>query len=538
MTNPFKVIAPAIGARGLLLTLLGLVLLARAVPTLLSMQGMPDIAAAAIGVFLLTFGVVDLVRAAQKMTRLRKEKLEVAPIDLVYSPGGSGGERLPRSLMAADDNPNEANQAAMIDWLARVFPRIAFLPGPYTGILHGVLIGLLLGVMGIIAMIGLRVLLAGSTTPAQLALIIDWSMWFYFVLGFGFWAAISRFGFRRALHFESHLGAARMVGAFVILLGGAIALTVASTTAGNMPPPPELGVLPALLVAGSLGVILGSAVIILARSRRAPSEYSVYRDEEFVTVGMHPTDIINVIKSYTGKLIGGNYWHLGSWKPQFAEHTAVSAGEFEADLNAESSIALNDAAGSRPERRLGAALAWLGVLLIAAAGFFLFRAASIEWTSATATANALALPVGLTVFGFLFYRVGLVPIAELEWTSVITSCVITGTFQTQGGMAFMNSGDHSLKGSVLTSATIQPRCAYLTSVGYLLPGASRHKVPRLIDRVEPAGPIAKELIAAVHNQARQMMSAGAQPMQPAGPALADQSEEAETDDPGTRPSTH
>lgn len=538
MMNPFKVIAPAIGVRGLLFTLLGLVLLARAVPTLLSMQGMPDIAAAAIGVFLLTFGVVDLVRAAQKMTRLRKEKLEAARIDLMYSPG-DGVERLPPRLMASDENPNEANQAPMIDWLARVFPRIAFLPAPYTGILHGVLIGFLLGVLGIVAMIGLRVLMAGSTTPPQLTLILDWSMWFYFVLGFGFWARISWGGFRRALQVvKGPLSAVRMVGAFVVLLGGAIALTTASTLAGNMPAPPELGVLPAILVAGSLGVILGSLAIILVRSRRAPSEYSVYRDEEFVTVGMHPTDIINVIKSYTGKLIGGTYWHLGNWKPQFAEHTAVSAGEFEADLNAESSIALNDAVGSRPEKRLGAALAWLGVLLIAAAGFFLFRAASIDWTSATATANALALPVGLTVFGFLFYRVGLVPIAELEWTSVITNCVITGTFQTQGGMAFMNSGDHSLKGSVLTSATIQPRCAYLTSVGYLLPGASRQKVPRLIDRVEPAGPIGKELIAAVHNQARQMMSAGAQPMQPAGPALADQSEEADTDDPQSRPSTH
>jgi len=537
MTNPFKVIAPALGVRGLLFSLLGLVLLARAVPTLLSMQGMPDIGAAAIGVFLLTFGVVDLVRAAQKMTRLRKEKLEVAPIDLVYSAGG-GGERLPRTLMAADDNPNEANQAVMIDWLARVFPRTAFLPGPYTGILHGVLIGLLLGVLGVVAMIVLRVLLAGSTTPPQLALILDWSMWFYFVLGFGFWAAISRFGFRRALHFEKHLGAVRMVGAFVVLLGGAIALTIASTLAGNMPPPPGLGVLPTILVAGSAGVILGTAVIILVRSRRAPSEYSVHRDEEFVTVGMHPTDIINVVKSYTGKLAGGQYWHLGSWKPQFAEHTAVSAGEFEADLNAESSIALNDGMGVRPEQRLGAALAWLGVLLIAAAGYFLFQAASTDWSSATRSVNALALPAGLTVFGFLFYRVGLVPVAELEWTSVITSCDISGTFQTQGGMAFMNSGDHSLKGSVLTSATIQPRCAYLTSVGYLLPGASRQKVARLIDRVEPAGPIAKELIAAVHNQARQMMSAGTQQMPPAGPALTDQSEEAEAEDPGTRPSTH
>jgi hypothetical protein len=119
------------------------------------------------------------------------------------------------------------------------------------------------------------------------------------------------------------------------------------------------------------------------------------------------------------------------------------------------------------------------------------------------------------IFGALFYRLGLIPVSEMEWTSVITNCLITGTFQAQSGMALMSAGDHSIKGSVLTNATVQPRCAYLTSVGFLRPGAAKHKVPRLIDKVEQAEQVSNEILAAIHNQARQMMSVGTQlpPMQ-------------------------
>lgn len=522
MKNPFKKIAPALGARGALFSLLGLVLLARAVPSLINVDRTPDLAAALIGALLLAVGVVDLIHAAQRLTRLRKEKLEFSPIDYAYV-RGAGGQQIPPNLMSADENPNEVGQANLIEWLARVFPKLAYLPSPYKGALHSVLIALSLGILGVVILVLLRVLLAGSSSTAQLSAVLDWYLWMYFVLGFVFWAAISRYGFRRALHFESHLNGRKMVGIFLALLTVSVVVIFGMTESEANPlPPPDLGALTTILVLGSIIVIASTAAIVFIRSKRAPDQYSVYRGEEFFTVGMHPTDMINVIKSFTGKLGEGSYMHLGSWKPDFKEHTAVSAGEFEADLNAESVIKLNDNGASTPETTIGTGLAWLGILLTAASGFLLWQAAGGNWGSSNAFVELLRTPIALTIFGVLLYRLGIIPVAELKWTSVLTTCHITGTFQTQGGMALMNAGDQSIKGSVLTSATVQPRCAYLTSVGFLRPGAAKHAVPRLIDQVEPADQVSNELLAAIHHQAKQMMAVGA-PAAPAQPALPSQS---------------
>lgn len=519
MTNPFKKIAAVMGARGLLFSLLGLVLLGRAVPTLLSMDRVPDVAAALIGILLLTVGVFDLVRTAQQVTRLRKDKLDFSPIDQAYA-AGPGGTRLPPTLMAADENPNEAGQANLVEWLARVFPRLAYVPRPYTAALHAAVIALAMGVLGVVILVLLRVLLAASTSAAQLSAILDWYLWLYFVSGFVFWAAVSRYGFRRALRFEGNLDGRKMVLIFLAVLAGAVVLAIGMSKADATPePPPALGNLPTLLVLGSLLVIGATAAIVFIRGRRASDQYSVYRGEEFFTVPMHPTDLINVVKSYTGKLGAGTYMHLGSWKPEFAEHTAVSAGEFEADLNAESGISLVDNAPASPENAIGSGFAWLGLAMTAAAGFLLFQAASADWSSAPAMVEALRTPVGLGIFGVLFYRLGIIPVAELEWSSVIVQCLVNGTFQTQGGMALMHSGDRAIKGSVLTSATVQPRCAHIASVGFLQPGLAKQTVPRLIDRVEPAEQVGNELLAAIHRQAQQMTTIGtpAEPMKIAGP---------------------
>jgi len=524
MTNPFKQIAYVLGTRGALFSALGLILLARAVPTLMSMEGIPDIPAAIIGALLLTAGIVDLIHAAQRMTRLRTDKLEFSSIDYLYA-GRSGGGRLPPRLMAADENPNEAGQANMIEWMARVFPKLAYMPRPYTASLHAVMIALSLGVLGIVILVVLRVLLAGSTDAPQLTQILDWYLWLYFVLGFAFWAALNRFGFRRALHFEGNLRGGRMVAIFLVLLAASVFIIAGlDATDTNALVPPDLGGLTAILILGSIVVIGATFAITFVRSRRAPDQYSVFRGEEFFTVGMHPTDMINVIKSFTGKLGAGGYMHMGSWKPEFAEHTAVSAGEFEANLNAESAIVVNDNMPARPEKRIGTGLAMMGLLLIISAGFLLFRAAAADWSSATTIVAALRYPTALLIFGALFYRLGLIPIAELEWTSILTNCHLSGTFQTQGGMALMSAGDNSIKGSVLTSATVQTRCAYLTSVGFIRPGVAKHAVPRLIDQVQPADQVSNELLAAIHSQANQMMSVGTQ-LPPMKIALPDKSDD-------------
>ena len=541
MTNPFKKIAYVLFARGALFSLLGFVLLARAVPTLMSMEGIPDIPAALIGAFLLTIGVIDLIRAAQRMTRLRKDKLEFSSIDYMYARSAGGG-RLPPGLMAADDNPNEAGQANMIEWMSRVFPKLAYIPRPYTGALHAVMIGFLLGVLGIAILIALRVLLAGSTAAPQLSLTLEWYLWLYFVLGFVFWAAISRYGFRKALNYQGNLRGGRMVAIFLALLAASVVLIAGTSEAGaGAAAPPDLGGLTAILILGSLGIILGTFALVFVRTRRAPENYSVFRGEEFFTVGMHPTDMINVIKSYTGKLGAGAYMHLGSWKPEFAEHTAVSAGEFEANLNAESAIVLNETPAGRPEKAIGTLFAIAGLALTMIAGFLLYGAAGADFASGAAIVDALRYPAAFLVFGALFYRMALIPVAELEWTSILTNCHIAGTFQAQGGMALMQTNEHSLKGSVLTSATVQTRCAYATTVGFMRPGVAKHAVPRLIDQVVPADQVSNELLAAIHQQATQMMAVGTHvpPVQVALPDRSDETSDSDGQDyvEGDRPQT-
>ncbi|MDZ7643836.1 MAG: hypothetical protein U5K76_06190 [Woeseiaceae bacterium] len=513
MNNPFRKVASALLLRGALFCILGLLLLARTVPSLLDVDRTLNLPGALIGAFLLSFGVFDVVRGLQRLMRIRAEKLDTMPIDFAYV-AGHGGEAIPPRLMSADENPNEDGQATLIEWLARVFPRLAYLPHPYTGTLHSVLVAFGLGVAGLVIYVLLRVLMAGQP---QLGSILDWYLWLYFLIGFGFWAAVGQFGFRRAIRFESNLMPGKLVTLFLVLLVAAIALAIGQARVGTeVSAPPDLGALPAILCAGALLVMSAVAVIVYLRGQRTPDEYAVHRSEEFFTVGMHPTDMINVIKSATGKLGGGAYMHLGSWKPTFKEHTAVNAGEFEADLNAESCIKLNDRPSGGVVSLLGTGLAWAGIIVVALAGVLLWGTAGDGWNTTLAGVMSLRVPIALSIFGTLLYRLGIIPVAELEWTSVLTSCRIEGTFQTQGGMALMNAGGNLLKGSVLTSATVQPRCAYLTSVGYLQPGLARNRVVRLIDRVEPAPHVANDLLAAIRTQASQMLLAGASSAPDAG----------------------
>lgn len=530
MTNPFKKIAAALLLRGAVFAASGLYLIAKALPPLLDTAQSLNVSGAVIGAFLLAFGVADLVQGLQRLTRMRKDKLDTPLIDYAYGRRGV----LPPNLMNADENPNEAGQATLIEWVARVFPKIAYLPYPYTGALHSVLVAVGLGAAGLLIYLLLRVVMAGTLQPAQLASMLDWYLWSYYLVGFGFWAAISRFGFRRALLFESKLLPGRIVTLFLALLVGSVVLAVGMAKGGTqLAAPPDLGPLTAILWLGSLVVTGAAGAITVLRGRRAPEQYSVHRDEEFFTVGMHPTDVINVIKSFTGKIGPGSYVHLGSWNPEYKEHTAVNAGEFQANLNAESAIKLNDRPNAHPEAKLGTVLAWAGIAMTLLAGVMLWNVAGATLDTPASALLSLRIPIALAVFGFLLYRLGIIPVAELEWTSVITTCRIEGTFQTQAGMALMSAGEQTLKGSVLTSATVQPKCAFLTSVGFLQPGLARNTIVRLIDRVEPASQVSGDLLAAIRHQATRIMNAGA-PTAPRSPALHALPDQAhfESDEPG------
>ena len=89
-------------------------------------------------------------------------------------------------------------------------------------------------------------------------------------------------------------------------------------------------------------------------------------------------------------------------------------------------------------------------------------------------------------------------------------------------MALMQAGEQTVKGSVLTSATVQPRCAYLNSVGFFAPNLAKNNVARAINRVEPAEPIATELLEFIRQQAQQMMNAGAPVAPPTTPTMLEQ----------------
>lgn len=516
MTNPFRRIAPFLLFRGAIFTALGLLLIARLLPalTIENVGTAFNPGAAVVGIALLGAGMRDVVNGIKYLTPLRPDSISIAPIDAAYV-SGAGGKAIPEGLIERDENPNESAHSRTVHWLVRLMPSLAFLPLPYIGVLSSMLVALGLGVGGIVIYVLLRAVLPAQLGTATVASLLDWYMTMYFLLGIAFWAGISRFGLRYALSFHSFVVPGRVKGIFVLLLGAAVIAAFALSAAGtDAPSPPPLGSFVALILAGSL-VTLGSAFgLILLRASRSPDQFGVYRDDEFVTVGMHPTDVVNVIKSYTGRIGAGLTLHIGDWRPGFKEHTAVHAGEFEARLHAESAIRYDENPARGSEAGLGTLLAWSGIVLTTLAGVLLWRASGQSFASAGDVFGTLQWPIAIFVFGTLLYRLGIIPVAELRWSSTLVACHIDGTFQAQGGMTLMNSGDQALKGNVMTSASVQLRSAQLSSIGLLQPGHSKNAVVRLIDRVVPAPEIAAGVLERIQEQAKRMQAGTTQ-----GPAV-------------------
>ncbi len=514
MTNPFRKVALALFARGALFTLIGLYLLIKLIPALVDLKTGIDLAGGVIGIALLGFGIRDIFGALQRYTPLRTERLDFFGIGRAYPPKYSE-DSLPLDLMNSDANPNEQHQGNPGEWMARINPKFAYIPLPYKTILRTALVATVLGITSLIGYLFLRVALAGDAEVSHLGEILGWYQSMVFLVGYLFWLSISRHGFRNVYKYERSLIPGKMVAFFVGLVAFSVlaSLVMANVEEGSLTAP-NLGWLPAIIWAGSLSTIVVCALLVFLRSKRAPERYAVFRNEEFFTVSMHPSDIINSIKSYTGRISGGTYMHVGSWKPKFQEHTAVSAGEFEADLHAESAIKLNENAGQTSEANVGNLVAVAGILLGAVAGILLWRSTSAITSAPAGTLLPLTTPIALFIFGNLLHRLGSIAIAELEWTSVASYTHMDGTFQSQGGLALMQAGDHAVKGSVLTSASVQPHCAYITSIGYLDPRMAKEKIIRSIDRVEPAEAIANELIEFIRSQANRMATTGT----PAAPA--------------------
>ncbi|MCB1843482.1 MAG: hypothetical protein KDI09_11010 [Halioglobus sp.] len=506
MTNPFRKIAPFLLFRSAVFTILGLLLIARLLPALAieNVGAAFNVGAAIVGIGLLSAGVRDAVNGIKYLTPLRPDSISIAPIDAAYGAGG-GGKAIPEGLIERDENPNEASHSLTVQWLVRLMPSLAFLPLPYIGVLSAMLVALGLGVGGVLVYVLLRTVLPTQLGTATVASLLDWYMTMYFLLGIVFWAGISRFGLRYALSFHSFVVPGRVIGIFISLLGASVIAAFALSAAGtDAPSPPPLGGFIALVLAGSL-LTLGSAFgLVLLRAARSPERFAVYRDDEFVTVGMHPTDVINVIKSYTGRIGAGLTLHIGDWRPGFKEHTAVHAGEFEARLHAESAICYDENPARGSEAGLGTLLAWSGIVLTTLAGVLLWRASGQSFATVGDALATLQWPVATFVFGTLLYRLGIIPVAEMPWSSVLLACHIDGTFQAQGGMTLMNSGDQALKGNVMTSASVQLRSAQISSIGLLQPGRSKNAVVRLIDRVTPSPEIAAGVLERIREQAKRM----------------------------------
>jgi hypothetical protein len=523
MTNPFKKVAYALFLRGGLYLILGLFSIVAVIPAIMNIELSIDIAGGIIGLFLLGLGIRDIVAALQRITPLRLDRLAVHDIDKLYLGGREIGG-LPLNLMNADANPNEQDPRnpgeERDEWTSRVYPRFAFLPQPYKTVFQVALVALGLGITGVLLMLFLRVIVARSSPDVNLSALLDWYRWSTILIGYGFWFSISWFGFRNVFQYERPFRSLTTITPFIILLiVAAIASFGVSKTGSGIALPPSLGILPTLMWVGSLLTIAACVAFVYLRSKRAPNEYRVYRTEEFFTVSMHPTDIVNCVKSFVSRVGGGRYSYLGNWKPNFEERSAVSAGEFHADLHAESAIQLDEAGSKTFEASIGTLLAIIGVGLSAIGGFLLWNSNVAEWNGVYSITFALREPIALFVFGAVIYRLGNIAVAEMRWTSVATYTHLDGTFQTQGGMALMQAGDHSVKGSVLSSANVQPKCAYITSVGYLDPGRAKNKLVRIIDGVEPAEPIANEMLAFIKNQAINMMNAGAPVASPDVPQI-------------------
>ncbi len=509
MTNPFRKVAIALFARGALFTLIGLYLLIRLIPALINVEAGVDLAGGAIGVLLLGLGIRDIFAALQRYTPLRTDRLDFFGIGRAYPPRYSE-DSLPLDLMNSDANPNEQHQGSRGEWIARINPKFAYIPLPYKTIFRAALIAVMLGIAALLGYLFLRVALAGDAKVTHLGEILGWYQSMVFVVGYLFWLSISRHGFRNIYRYERNLIPGKMVAFFVGLVAfSVLASLVVANVEKEALASPDLGWLPVIIWIGSLVTIAVCMLLVFLRSKRAPERYNVYRNEEFFTVSMHPSDIINSIKSYTGRIGGGAYMHVGNWKPKFQEHTAVSAGEFEADLHAESSIQLNEAGGQSSEAKIGNLVAFVGIFLSGAAGILLWQSSMNAVADPDGAVLSLATPIALFIFGSLLHRLGSIAIAELEWTSVAIYTHMDGTFQSQGGLALMQAGDHAVKGSVLTSANVQPRCAYITSIGYLDPRVAKEKIVRTIDRVIPAEPVANEMIEYIRAQAKKMLAAGA-----------------------------
>ncbi len=519
MTNPFKKVALALFARGALFSLIGLYLLLKLIPALINIEAGVDLAGGAIGVFLLGLGIRDIFAALQRYTPLRTDRLDFFGIGRAYPPKYTE-DSLPLDLMNSDANPNEQHQGSRGEWIARVYPKFAYIPLPYKTIFRAALIAVVLGIVSLFGFLFLRVALASGAEAIHLSEVLGWYQLMAFLVGYLFWISVSRHGFRNVYKYERNLIPGKMVAFFVGLVIFSVLVSVIVANAEKEAiAPPDMGLLPAIIWIGSLVTIGVCVLLVFVRSKRAPERYNVFRNEEFFTVSMHPTDIINSIKSYTGRIGGGTYMHVGNWKPKFQEHTAVSAGEFEADLHAESSIQLNESSGQGGEANIGNLVALVGIFLSGTAGILLWQGVSDAVADPEGALLAIRTPIALFIFGSLLYRLGSIAIAELQWTSVATYTHMDGTFQTQGGMALMQAGDHSVKGSVLTSANVQPRCAYITSIGYLDPRMAKEKIVRTIDRVDPAEPVANELIDFIRNQAANMMNAGAPAAPPSAPRI-------------------
>lgn len=508
MTNPFRKVALALFVRGALFTLIGLYLLIKLIPALINVKAGIDLAGGAIGVILLGLGIQDIFAALRRYTPLRTDRLDIFGIGRAYPPKYSE-ESLPLDLMNSDANPNEQHQGSRGEWIARINPKFAYIPLPYKTIFRAALVAVALGIASLIGYLFLRLALSGDAELVHLGEILGWYQSMVFLVGYLFWLSVSRHGFRNIYKYERNLIPGKMVAFFVglVAFSALISLVVANAEEGAIAPP-NLGTLPAIIWIGSLATIGVCVLLVFLRSKRAPERYSVFRNEEFFTVSMHPSDIINSIKSFTGRIGGGSYMHVGNWKPRFQEHTAVSAGEFEADLHAESSIQLNESGGQTSEAKIGNLVAFGGIFLSGMAGILMWQSASSAVVDPDGALLGLSTPVALFIFGNLLHRLGSIAIAELEWTSVATYTHMDGTFQSQGGLALVQAGDRSVQGSVLTSANVQPRCAYITSIGYLDPRMAKEKIVRTIDRVDPAEPIANDMIDFIRAQASKMMAAG------------------------------
>jgi hypothetical protein len=506
MRNPLYPVALLLYGRGGLLTGLGILSFWRAAPALLDASKSFALTTLAVGTALLIWGIRDLMAALRWSLKLRLKDIGHRQIGAVY-----GTDCAPQPLLDSGGNPNAQAGGAWIRWFARIHPKLGYLPIPYKVALESGFIAILFVGLTLAGFVLLRVVLQNAPNPDETFLAMDWYQSIAVVIALAVWVGVRQRGFASLLKQKTRLTPTKISLTMAGLLLVAVFAPVLMIKFGGIPEAPELGQLPEIVTLGTAFLLAAIVAGAFVRARNCPEGFSVSKEAASLAVERHPSDVMDSIRTFAEK---GQHSRLRNSEINFEEMSAVSAGKFEAHPRAERRIAF---LGTCPSQVLK-----LGALLLTALGVVVtaYTAFAIWSNAETLTTMRTLEWLAMLLFGSLAIRLGFIPQAEMLWKSEIIDCLISGSFQSQGGMPLMRE-NAPLRGGMLTRVTLRARCAKLVSISFFQPNQPVTKVFRYIYKVAPADDIITDLLGEVRQRNEEPiggipLSSNAQLLPPSG----------------------